>query len=241
MGLNGRWHHEEHEEHEEHEGAGERALVLSLHVLHGEISGLIQRSYPRNKKTSSLTGESPAEDALLNGFPGGDLTWIAAISLHPPVELGDLFSGDWNFRWMGRQVVPELGDQKKLLGRSHTMHVGNGLEDHGWKIRLARLGTSSDERPVRLPFGDADKIEERVFQPRCRPPTAWEPIGFLKRSYAMLELAIGAIIVSIIAGALGFTGLAKGAAAVAKIIFIIFLIIAIVLVLLIALGVQLFG
>ena len=53
----------------------------------------------------------------------------------------------------------------------------------------------------------------------------------------MLELAIGALIVSLIAGALGFTGVARGAAAVAKVIFGLFLILALLLFLLIMLGV----
>ena len=52
----------------------------------------------------------------------------------------------------------------------------------------------------------------------------------------LLELAIIAVVVSVLAGALGFTGVAKGASSVAKIAFGIFLALAIILFVLIALG-----
>jgi uncharacterized membrane protein YtjA (UPF0391 family) len=42
----------------------------------------------------------------------------------------------------------------------------------------------------------------------------------------MLELAIGLLIVALVAGALGFTGVAKGAANIAKFVFVAFLVIA---------------
>lgn len=57
----------------------------------------------------------------------------------------------------------------------------------------------------------------------------------------MLELAIGALIVSLIAGALGFTGIARGAATVAKWTFGCLLVIALLLFALIALGVSIFA
>lgn len=57
----------------------------------------------------------------------------------------------------------------------------------------------------------------------------------------MLELAIGALIVSLLAGALGFTGVARAAGAVAKIVFVLFLIVAVVLFLLVFAGVSLLG
>ncbi|MFA7095878.1 MAG: DUF1328 domain-containing protein, partial [Gammaproteobacteria bacterium] len=38
----------------------------------------------------------------------------------------------------------------------------------------------------------------------------------------MLELAITALLISIVAGALGFTGIARGAASMAKLIFGVF-------------------
>ncbi|MBW3625113.1 MAG: DUF1328 domain-containing protein [Armatimonadetes bacterium] len=55
----------------------------------------------------------------------------------------------------------------------------------------------------------------------------------------MIEIAIGALIISLIAGALGFTGVARGAATVAKWIFGFFLVIALILFLLFALGISL--
>ncbi|ANW05512.1 DUF1328 domain-containing protein [Bradyrhizobium icense] len=42
----------------------------------------------------------------------------------------------------------------------------------------------------------------------------------------MLELAIGLLIIALIAGALGFTGVARGAANIAKFIFVAFIVIA---------------
>ncbi|MDQ2694970.1 MAG: DUF1328 domain-containing protein [Pseudomonadota bacterium] len=53
----------------------------------------------------------------------------------------------------------------------------------------------------------------------------------------LLELAIIALVISLIAGALGFTGVARGAGALAKILFGIFLVIALILFLLVLLGV----
>jgi uncharacterized membrane protein YtjA (UPF0391 family) len=53
----------------------------------------------------------------------------------------------------------------------------------------------------------------------------------------LLTWAIVALIVSVIAGALGFTGIARGAATVAKILFGIFLVIALVLFVMVLLGI----
>jgi len=55
----------------------------------------------------------------------------------------------------------------------------------------------------------------------------------------MLQWAIIALVISLIAGALGFTGVARGAAQIAKILFAVFLVIAIGLFLLLLLGVDL--
>ncbi|WP_442484297.1 DUF1328 domain-containing protein [Aeoliella sp. SH292] len=55
----------------------------------------------------------------------------------------------------------------------------------------------------------------------------------------LLTWAIIAAVVALIAGALGFTNVAAGAAAIAKIFFGIFLVIAIVLFLMVLLGVSL--
>lgn len=54
----------------------------------------------------------------------------------------------------------------------------------------------------------------------------------------ILGWAIGALIISLIAGAFGFTGVARGAASIAKILFGIFLIIALILFVLVVLGVT---
>ncbi len=56
----------------------------------------------------------------------------------------------------------------------------------------------------------------------------------------LLEWAIGALVISLIAGALGFTGIASGAATISRIFFVIFLIVAVALFLMLALGVSLF-
>lgn len=54
----------------------------------------------------------------------------------------------------------------------------------------------------------------------------------------LLGWAIGAFVIAIIAGALGFTGIAAGAASIAKVLFGIFLIIAIILGAMVVLGLQ---
>ena len=54
----------------------------------------------------------------------------------------------------------------------------------------------------------------------------------------MIELAIGAVIIALVAGALGFTGIARGAATIAKVVFGVFLVGALVLFLLIILGIS---
>jgi uncharacterized membrane protein YtjA (UPF0391 family) len=53
----------------------------------------------------------------------------------------------------------------------------------------------------------------------------------------LLTWAIVAFVISIIAGALGFTGVARGAATIAKVLFGIVLLIAIILVLMLVLGI----
>lgn len=53
----------------------------------------------------------------------------------------------------------------------------------------------------------------------------------------LLEIAIVALIISLVAGAFGFTNVAAGASAVAKVTFGIFLVIALILFLLVILGV----
>lgn len=56
----------------------------------------------------------------------------------------------------------------------------------------------------------------------------------------MLGFAIGALIVALIAGALGWTGVARGAALIAKVIFGIFLVLAVLFFVLLFLGIALF-
>lgn len=56
----------------------------------------------------------------------------------------------------------------------------------------------------------------------------------------MMEIAILALVVSLIAGGLGFSGVAAAASTVAKAMFGIFLFLALLLFLLVYLGVQLF-
>jgi uncharacterized membrane protein YtjA (UPF0391 family) len=58
-----------------------------------------------------------------------------------------------------------------------------------------------------------------------------------KRGIFMLKWAIIALVVSLIAGALGFTGVARGAATVAKVLFVVFLVIALLFFVLLILGV----
>ena len=54
----------------------------------------------------------------------------------------------------------------------------------------------------------------------------------------VLELALIALVISIIAGALGFTGVARGFGKIAKILFFVFLVIAAFFLLLFILGVS---
>ena len=53
-----------------------------------------------------------------------------------------------------------------------------------------------------------------------------------------MDLLTWAIIVAVVAGALGFTGVASGAATLAKWLFVIFVIIAVVLLILVFLGIS---
>jgi uncharacterized membrane protein YtjA (UPF0391 family) len=54
----------------------------------------------------------------------------------------------------------------------------------------------------------------------------------------LLVWAIIALVISLIAGALGFTGVARGAGTIAKVLFGIFLVIAVILFILVVLGVT---
>ena len=54
---------------------------------------------------------------------------------------------------------------------------------------------------------------------------------------SLLMWAIVAFVIAIVAGSLGFTGVAKGAATISKVLFGIFLVIAILLIILVVLGI----
>ncbi|MBI1297080.1 DUF1328 domain-containing protein [bacterium] len=54
----------------------------------------------------------------------------------------------------------------------------------------------------------------------------------------LLVWAIVALVISLIAGALGFTGVARGAGTIAKVLFGIFLVVAVILFILVVLGVT---
>ena len=55
----------------------------------------------------------------------------------------------------------------------------------------------------------------------------------------LLWWAVIALVISLIAGALGFSGVARGAGTIAKILFGIFLVLAIILFIMMALGISL--
>ncbi len=54
----------------------------------------------------------------------------------------------------------------------------------------------------------------------------------------ILELAIAAVVIAVVAGLLGFTGIAAGAAVIARWLFGIFIILALIFFILLALGVT---
>jgi uncharacterized membrane protein YtjA (UPF0391 family) len=64
-----------------------------------------------------------------------------------------------------------------------------------------------------------------------------DPAGLVALENLMLKYAIVFAVISLIAGALGFGGIAAGSAGIAKILFGLFLILAVVFIVLAALGV----
>jgi uncharacterized membrane protein YtjA (UPF0391 family) len=60
-----------------------------------------------------------------------------------------------------------------------------------------------------------------------------------EKDRSMLEWAIIFLVIALVAGALGFTGIARGAATIAKVIFFIFLAIFVVMLILAILGISL--
>jgi len=58
---------------------------------------------------------------------------------------------------------------------------------------------------------------------------------------AMLKWAIIFFLISLVAGALGFTDIARGAAGIAKILFAVFLILTVIFLILIVAGISLVG
>ena len=109
-------------------------------------------------------------------------------------------------------------------------------------------GASSAERPrhasvVRNPvlLNCAPRLT-RVRRLRTTPTLAATVVArwlALCTRRNVLELAIGALVISLIAGALGFTGIARTAATVAKVVFVIFLVVALLLLLLVWGGISL--
>lgn len=63
------------------------------------------------------------------------------------------------------------------------------------------------------------------------------PIKFFREMLKMIKYALIFVLISLVAGALGFSGVAAGAAGIAKILFGLFLILAVIFLLLAALGV----
>lgn len=70
-----------------------------------------------------------------------------------------------------------------------------------------------------------------AYAGRTPGPMPW------KGDFQMLKFAIIFAVVSLIAGALGFGGIAAGAAGIAKVLFVLFLILAVIFVVLAVLGV----
>jgi uncharacterized membrane protein YtjA (UPF0391 family) len=64
----------------------------------------------------------------------------------------------------------------------------------------------------------------------------WQIQG--RKGALMLKWAIIFFLISLVAGALGFTGVARGAAGIAKILFVLFLVLAIIFLLLLFAGVA---
>jgi uncharacterized membrane protein YtjA (UPF0391 family) len=77
----------------------------------------------------------------------------------------------------------------------------------------------------------------------ARPETSTMPLRLLLKggNSSMLELAIIALLIAVIAGGLGFTGVAAGAAAIAKIIFGVFLVLALLFFILLFAGISIFA
>jgi uncharacterized membrane protein YtjA (UPF0391 family) len=60
----------------------------------------------------------------------------------------------------------------------------------------------------------------------------------MEAEMGLLGWAITALVISLIAGALGFTGVARGAASISKILFGLFLVIAVVLFIMVIVGID---
>lgn len=67
------------------------------------------------------------------------------------------------------------------------------------------------------------------------PADGWR--GYRFKGNSMLKYAIVFAIISLIAGAFGFTGVAAGAAGIAKVLFVLFLVLAVLFVVLAVIGV----
>jgi len=96
----------------------------------------------------------------------------------------------------------------------------------------SRLSARSYERP---PWPPTAPLPAGVYLVHYRAAPAGGPLH--KESLTMLKYALIFAIVSLIAGALGFTGVAAGAAGIAKVLFFVFVALAVLFVVLGLLGV----
>lgn len=126
---------------------------------------------------------------------------------------------------------------------------GSGTAGCGRAVKPYPLRTRQPPGPTR-PIGNQ---QGRIVGPFLRPLPArtdaavathfvslWLPARLLPsitQEHPMLKYALIFAVISLIAGALGFTGVAAGSAGIAKILFVLFLVIAVIFVVLAVLGV----
>jgi len=117
-----------------------------------------------SRKTSSLTAQSPAEDAPLNGLPRGHLAGVTPVFLHATVKLGDLLAGYRNLGRVSGQIVPQLADKKKFLRGRQADHRRNLFKNHGPEINLSRRPDKQKHTPQRGSRAEAfaDVLEQEA-------------------------------------------------------------------------------
>ena len=101
----------------------------------------------------------------------------------------------------------------------HALRQPAALSTPSYTLRFRQMTECLRQRP----YSDA------------QPPHP--PAAHPKEAYPMLKYAIIFAIISLIAGALGFTGVAAGSAAIAKVLFVVFLVLAVLFVVLALLGI----